>query len=239
MHDEKLDIDRRNAALDEARSLIRESCAAPEGRLGDAEVERILADYRYKILGVEREEEEAVGAGADEFASETGAAEAEDAAISSVAVALPEERRRIKELLAKFPAQRETKVEKLLGALGVLWREDPKEHMVIFATYLGSVEMLGAEIGDGVPWPRRHRAERRRPRGQSRRRTPVQSSGRATSADLYSGWERRDQPPTRPDSVQLRFAVEPNGPGTADRAHPPLRPAQYRADLQSRVVGHN
>ena len=75
-----------------------------QGRLEDAEVERLLADYRYKILRLQREEEEALGVGADEFASETGAADAEDAAISSVAVALPEERRRIKELLAKFPA---------------------------------------------------------------------------------------------------------------------------------------
>ena len=64
------------------------------------------------------------GCGADEFASETGAAEAEDAAISSVSVALPEERRRIKELLGKYPPQRETKVEKLIGALGVLWRAE-------------------------------------------------------------------------------------------------------------------
>ena len=151
MHDEKLDIDQRNAALDEARSLIRELCAIPAGRLGDAEVDRTLADYRYKILRLQREEEDALGTGADEFGSETGAAEAEDAAISSVAVALPEERRRIKELLAKFPPQRETKVEKLLGALGVLWRENPKERIVVFATYLGSVEMLGVEIEKAYP----------------------------------------------------------------------------------------
>jgi superfamily II DNA or RNA helicase len=151
MHDERLDIDQRNAALDEARSLIRAMHAIPEGRLGDAEVDRTLADYRYKILRMQREEEEALGAGADEFASETGSADAEDAAISSVAVALPEERRRIKELLARFPPQRETKVEKLLGALGVLWRENPKERMVVFATYLGSVEMLGVEIEKAYP----------------------------------------------------------------------------------------
>ena len=125
--------------------------ASRKGRLEDAEVERLLADYRYKILRLQREEEEALGAGADEFASETGAAEAEDAAISSVAIALPEERRRIKELLAKFPAQRETKVEKLIGALGELWRQNPQERIVIFATYLGSVEMLGAEIEKQYP----------------------------------------------------------------------------------------
>jgi SNF2 family DNA or RNA helicase len=151
MHDQKLDIESRNSALDEARVLVRELHGIAQGRLEDAEVERLLADYRYKILRLQREEEEALGAGADEFASETGAAEAEDAAISSVAIALPEERRRIKELLAKFPAQRETKVEKLGVALGELWKQNPQERIVIFATYLGSVEMLGAEIDKQYP----------------------------------------------------------------------------------------
>jgi superfamily II DNA or RNA helicase len=151
MHDQKLDIESRNSALDEARTLIRELHGIAAGRLEDAEVERLLADYRYKILRLQREEEEALGAGADEFASETRAADAEDAAISSVAIALPEERRRIKELLAKFPPQRETKVEKLMGAFGELWRQNPQERMVVFATYLGSVEMLGAEIEEQYP----------------------------------------------------------------------------------------
>jgi hypothetical protein len=151
MHDQKLDIDSRNAALDEARLLIRDLHGITEGRLEDAEVDRLLADYRYKILRSQREDEEALGAGADELASETGAADAEDAAISSALIALPEERRRIKELLAKYPPQRETKVEKLIGALGVLWRQNPQERMVVFATYLGSVEMLGAEIEKQYP----------------------------------------------------------------------------------------
>jgi superfamily II DNA or RNA helicase len=151
MHDKKLDIDPRNAALDEARTLIRELHGIAEGRLENAEVERLLADYRYKILRLQREEEEALRIGADDFGSETGAGAAEDAAVSSVAVALPEERRRIKELLAKYPAEREKKVEKLIGALGVLWRQNPQERIVVFATYLGSVEMLGAEIEKQYP----------------------------------------------------------------------------------------
>ena len=118
MHDQKLDIDQRNAASDEARLLIRELHDIAVGRLGDAEVDRILADYRYKVLRQQREEEDALGYGADEFASETAAAAAEDAAATSVSVALPEERRRIKELLGKYPSQRETKVEKTYRCLG-------------------------------------------------------------------------------------------------------------------------
>lgn len=151
MHDQKLDIDQRNAASDEARLLIRELHDIAMGRLGDAEVDRILADYRYRVLRQRREEEDALSYGADEFASETASAAAEDAAATSVSVALPEERRRIKELLGKFPSQRETKVEKLIGALGELWRQNPQERMVVFATYLGSVEMLGKEIDKQYP----------------------------------------------------------------------------------------
>ena len=150
MHDQKLDIDQRNSAFDEARALIRELHIIANDRLGDAGVDKLLADYRYKILRLQREED-ALSAGADEFGSETGAADAEDAAIKSVAVALPEERRRIKELLVKYPSQRETKVEKLIGALGLLWQQNPQERMVVFATYLGSVEMLGAEIDRAYP----------------------------------------------------------------------------------------
>lgn len=151
IHDQKLDIDQRNTALDEARSLIRELHNIADGRLGDAEVDKLLADYRYKILRIQREQNEALGNGADELSWETGATDAEDAAISSVSVALPEERRRIKELLTKYPLRRETKVEKLISALGVLWRENPQERMVVFATYLGSVEMLSAEIEKQYP----------------------------------------------------------------------------------------
>jgi superfamily II DNA or RNA helicase len=151
LHDQRLDIDSRNIALDEARELIRELHAISDGRLGNAEVDRLLAEYRYKILRTQRDQEEALRAGADESGWETRAADAEDAAISSVSVALPEERRRIKELLGKYPAQRETKVTKLIDALGVLWRGNPQERMVVFATYLGSVEMLGAEIEKQYP----------------------------------------------------------------------------------------
>jgi hypothetical protein len=151
IHDQKLDIDQRNAASDEARLLIRELHDIAAGRLGDAEVDRILADYRYRVLRQQSEEEDALSFGANEFTSETAAAAAEDAAATSVSIALPEERRRIKDLLGNYPSQRETKVEKLIAALGELWRQNPQERMVVFATYLGSVEMLGREIDKQYP----------------------------------------------------------------------------------------
>ena len=42
----------------------------------------------------------------------------------AVSLALPEERLRIQDLLSHFPDTRETKVEKLLRALGSLWEQN-------------------------------------------------------------------------------------------------------------------
>ena len=52
IHDQKLDIDARNAALDEARTGLRELHGIAEGRLENAEVDKLLADYRYKNSAV-------------------------------------------------------------------------------------------------------------------------------------------------------------------------------------------
>ena len=63
----------------------------------------------------------------------------------------PEERLRIYDLLNRFPAMRETKVEKLLRGLGALWDQNPSEKIVIFATYLGTVDLIGKEIERAYP----------------------------------------------------------------------------------------
>lgn len=113
------------------------------------EVERILADLKRHLLKKMTEDELALAS--SEYSSESVTATSEEAAITSVEFALPEERNRIRDLLAKFPPQTETKVEKLISALGTLWRKDAKERVVIFATYLGSVEMLGEQIDKAYP----------------------------------------------------------------------------------------
>jgi len=64
---------------------------------------------------------------------------------------LPEERLRIGDLLRVFPAERETKMQKLLDGLGTLWRQNPSEKIVIFATYLGTVDMIAREIDQTFP----------------------------------------------------------------------------------------
>ncbi len=64
---------------------------------------------------------------------------------------LPEERLRIGDLLNVFPQQRETKAQKLLDGLGILWRQNPNEKIVIFATYLGTVDLIAREIDQTFP----------------------------------------------------------------------------------------
>ncbi len=148
VHDESRDIDRRDEALAEAKALIRAELGLGADRLADIEVDRALGDIQRKIL--KKLDEEAMDM-VSNISDEVALAAAEDSAIASVALALPEERLRIKDLLRQFPTEPETKVQKLLMALGALWRQDAGERVVIFATYLGSVEMLGQMIEREYP----------------------------------------------------------------------------------------
>ena len=61
------------------------------------------------------------------------------------------ERLRIGDLLTVFPQQRETKAQKLLDGLGYLWRQNASEKIVIFATYLGTVDLIAREIDQAYP----------------------------------------------------------------------------------------
>lgn len=148
VHDENRDIDRRDDALKEAKDLIRAELGLGADRLADIEVDRALGDIQRRIL--KKLDEEAMDM-ASNISDEVALAAAEDSAVASVALALPEERLRIKDLLRQFPKETETKVQKLLMALGALWRQDAGERVVIFATYLGSVEMLGQMIEREYP----------------------------------------------------------------------------------------
>lgn len=149
MHDSKLDIDERDAAFSDARELIKREFHLSEDRLGQIEAERILADLKRRIVRKMNDDELAFLS--SEYSSETVTAESEDSAVTAVELALPEERQRIRDLLTRFPPETETKVENLINALGTLWQQDASERVVIFATYLGSVEMLEAEIGKAYP----------------------------------------------------------------------------------------
>jgi SNF2 family DNA or RNA helicase len=149
LRDQELDVDGRERLFTEARELIHEEFGLAHDAIDRGEVDRIFADMKYRVLlKIDNEELASVG---DPDASEVNADAAEHLAGALVKVHLPEERQRIRDLLQAFPIDRETKLEKLLAALGTLWRRNLKEKVVIFATYLGTVDLLAAEIERAYP----------------------------------------------------------------------------------------
>jgi superfamily II DNA or RNA helicase len=149
LRDKELDIEGRERLMDEARDLIHQEFQLPRDSIGRSEVDRVLADLKYRL--VKRLDEEALELASDPYSSEYSATYAEDVASAAVETHLPEERLRIGALLKIFPAQRETKVQKLLDGLGYLWRQDPNEKVVVFATYLGTVDLIAREIEQAYP----------------------------------------------------------------------------------------
>ena len=149
LRDKELDIEGRERLTEEARELIHQEFGLPHDSVGRSEVDRVLADLKYRL--VKKLDEEALEMASDPYGSEYSATQAEEAASTVVNLHLPEERLRIGDLLRLFPAERETKMQKLLDGLGTLWRQNPNEKIVIFATYLGTVDMIAREIEQTFP----------------------------------------------------------------------------------------
>lgn len=149
LRDRDLDIEGRERLMEEARELIHEEFGLPRDAIGRSEVDRLLADLKYRL--VKKLDEEALELASDPYASEYSAAHAEEAASAVVELHLPEERLRIADLLKVFPQQRETKAQKLVDGLGILWRQNPNEKIVVFATYLGTVDLIAREIDQTFP----------------------------------------------------------------------------------------
>jgi len=149
LRDKDLDIEGRERLTEEARELVHDEFGLARDNLGRSEVDRVIADLKYRL--VKKLDAEALEFMADPYGSEVSAMNAEEAAIAAVEMHLPEERLRIRDLLAVFPHDRETKAQKLLDGLGVLWRQNASEKIVIFATYLGTVDLLAREIEQTYP----------------------------------------------------------------------------------------
>ena len=149
LRDKELDIEGRERLTDEARELIHEEFGLSRDMIGRGEVDRVIADLKYRLI--KKLDEEALEMASDPYASEYGAVHAEEAASAVVEMHLPEERLRIGDLLKVFPQQRETKAQKLLDGLGMLWRQNPQEKIVVFATYLGTVDLISREIDQTFP----------------------------------------------------------------------------------------
>jgi SNF2 family DNA or RNA helicase len=153
--DEVLDVDGRDRTLEEARKLIRRMHNLDEDAVSRAQAEQILVEAKVQLLK-KRSELTTFGKTAESYEdTEAAAATGEESVAVMVSFALPEERRRIQELLHRFPQGMETKTRVLLGALQQLWNVNPEEKVVVFTTYLGSIDGLStvikaAFLGKGV-----------------------------------------------------------------------------------------
>jgi superfamily II DNA or RNA helicase len=153
LRDRELDIEGRERLYDEARELIHIEWGLGRDPISRSEVDRVMADLKHRLA--KKLDEDELELASDPYGSEFVSSHLEDLASAAIDLHLPEERLRIADLLNSFPAQRETKAQKLIDGLGVLWQQNPNEKIVIFATYLGTVDLIAKEIeavypGQGV-----------------------------------------------------------------------------------------
>jgi len=149
LRDKELDPEGRERLMDEAREMIHSDRGLGYDSLGRGEVDRILADMKLKLI--KRMDNEALESASSQDAAEYTTALFEDAVSMTTSLNFPEERERIAKLLSAIPDGRETKLDKLIEGLGKLWHIDPKEKIVIFATYLGTVDAIQREIEKVYP----------------------------------------------------------------------------------------
>ena len=149
--DELLDVEGRNRVFQEAREIIHEIQALSYDLVGNAQTDQILADARVQLLK-KRNEAQAFVATAESYSDlEVAAGTLEDSAAMLVAVALPQERQRILGLLGQFPKGIESKTSALVHALRQIWQLNPEEKVVVFATYLGTVEAIKVQLNEAFP----------------------------------------------------------------------------------------
>ncbi|KYH32452.1 RNA polymerase-associated protein RapA [Moorella mulderi DSM 14980] len=149
--DELLDVEGRDRVLQEARALIQDMHGLPDDAVGRAQVDQFLAEARVQLLKKRGEVMAFTSATESYDTTETVAAAGEESVATMVAVALPWERQRIRDLLQKIPCETETKTAVLLNALKQLWHINPSEKVIVFATYLGSIEALKDAIERAFP----------------------------------------------------------------------------------------
>ena len=139
--DELRNVYERNNAIATAKGYIKSLNHLPDNIVGDAESEQILAKMRLQLLKKKQEQDDIIeqGSGNDD---EIAAARSEESVVFLATAALPEERKRIDHLLEKYPDRIESKGAVLLNALRQIWDASPGEKIVIFATYLGTVDAI-------------------------------------------------------------------------------------------------
>jgi superfamily II DNA or RNA helicase len=149
--DEALDVDGRDQLHREALQLIMIMNDLPNDMVGRTQAEQILADSKLQLVKKRQaklsEAFKVIGAQDTELAAASG----EESIAALVSLAIPEERQKIRELLRQFPKGEETKTSVLVEALRQLWQVGKNEKVVIFATYLGSVDTIKRGIEATFP----------------------------------------------------------------------------------------
>lgn len=149
--DELLDVDGRDRILQETRVLICDIHGLNDDAVGRAQADQLLAEAKVQLLKKRKEIVAFIGTAESYGDAEAVAATGEESAALMVSAALPEERQRIQDLLEKFPQGIETKTAVLMNALKLLWQVNPSEKVVVFATYLGSIDALKDAIQRSFP----------------------------------------------------------------------------------------
>ena len=144
--DEILDVDGRNRIYEEARQIIHEIYMLPYDAVGSAHVDQIFADVKLQLLKKRSESLTFVATIENNFDYDNISDVGEESAALLVVAKLPKERQRIIELLAHFPEGIESKTAMLVNALQQIWQQNPTEKVVIFATYLGTVETIKTQL---------------------------------------------------------------------------------------------
>jgi hypothetical protein len=147
--EQAMDVDGRDRALAEARVLLQKMHNLGNSPQDAAQTDRLLAEARLQLLKrlKQRDEPEMD----NQSGSEATAASEEESASLLVSLALPEERRRIQDLLARFPTEEESKAREIVRGLQSIWQVNPREKIVVFTTYLGSVSVLHHAIRTAFP----------------------------------------------------------------------------------------
>ncbi|MDR1534890.1 MAG: DEAD/DEAH box helicase [Planctomycetota bacterium] len=147
--DERLDVDARDGLFAEARQIIHEIHGLSFDAIGNAQADQLFADAKYQLLKKRGDALAYLKSAESGSDSERRSGEGEESAALLVASALPEERKRLRELLALYPPGIESKTSMLARAVREIWRQNPEEKIVVFATYLGTVEAIRRQL-DGV-----------------------------------------------------------------------------------------
>ncbi len=144
--EQSFDVEGRDNALRETRQMIQQMHGLSEDSYDQAQVDRIMADARLQVLKRLKHDQEKASNN-EEIVSENE----EDLASTYITFTLPEERKRILDLLVLIPVGEESKARELVRGLRTIFNVNPREKIVIFTTYLGSVNVLQRTISSAFP----------------------------------------------------------------------------------------